>query len=114
MGEERDSIGAKVANQEPIGARFMINGEPTENKLALASKGALHVELVDVYKRQAVTGPGSQHVGARILDRHFSSFPPAALQFIAQRISHRTFIWSDGFNVDQAAGERKQVHAGKA
>jgi acetylornithine deacetylase len=46
VGEERDSIGAKVANQQPMGARFMINGEPTENKLALASKGALHVELV--------------------------------------------------------------------
>jgi acetylornithine deacetylase len=46
VGEERDSIGAKTANLEPLGARFMINGEPTENKLALASKGALHVELV--------------------------------------------------------------------
>ncbi len=46
VGEERDSIGAKVANQQPIGARFMINGEPTENRLALASKGALNVELV--------------------------------------------------------------------
>lgn len=46
VGEERDSIGAKEANRHPIGARFMINGEPTENKLALASKGALHVELV--------------------------------------------------------------------
>ncbi|MGA7560680.1 MAG: M20/M25/M40 family metallo-hydrolase [Terriglobales bacterium] len=46
VGEERDSIGAKFANQQPIGARFMINGEPTENKLAVASKGALHVELV--------------------------------------------------------------------
>ena len=46
VGEERDSIGAKAANQQPIGARFMINGEPTENKLALASKGSLHVELV--------------------------------------------------------------------
>ncbi len=46
VGEERDSIGAKTANLHPIGARFMINGEPTENKLALASKGALHVELV--------------------------------------------------------------------
>ena len=46
VGEERDSIGAKVANQQPIGARFMINGEPTENKLALASKGALQVEMV--------------------------------------------------------------------
>ncbi len=46
VGEERDSIGAKTANRQPIGARFMINGEPTENKLALASKGALHVELL--------------------------------------------------------------------
>jgi acetylornithine deacetylase len=45
VGEERDSIGAKVANQHPIGARFMINGEPTDNRLALASKGSLHVEL---------------------------------------------------------------------
>jgi len=46
VGEERDSIGARVANQQPMGARFTINGEPTGNKLALASKGALHVELV--------------------------------------------------------------------
>jgi acetylornithine deacetylase len=45
VGEERDSIGAKIANQHPIGSRFMINGEPTDNRLALASKGSLHVEL---------------------------------------------------------------------
>jgi acetylornithine deacetylase len=45
VGEERDSIGAKTANEHPIGARFMINGEPTDNRLALASKGSLHVEL---------------------------------------------------------------------
>jgi acetylornithine deacetylase len=46
VGEERDSIGAKTANQHPIGARFMINGEPTDNRLAVATKGALHVELI--------------------------------------------------------------------
>jgi len=40
-GEERDSAGAKVANAAPKGSRFLINGEPTGNKLALASKGAL-------------------------------------------------------------------------
>lgn len=45
VGEERDSIGAQVANQQPMGARYMINGEPTENRLALASKGSLHVVL---------------------------------------------------------------------
>ena len=45
VGEERDSQGAQVANQQPRGAKFLINGEPTENKLALASKGTLRVEL---------------------------------------------------------------------
>ena len=45
VGEERDSQGAQVANQQPRGARFLINGEPTENKLALASKGTLRVEV---------------------------------------------------------------------
>jgi len=46
VGEERDSQGAQVANQQPRGAKFLINGEPTENKLALASKGTLRVEVV--------------------------------------------------------------------
>ena len=40
-GEERDSAGAKVANLAPKGSRFLIDGEPTDNRLALASKGAL-------------------------------------------------------------------------
>ena len=45
VGEERDSGGAKVANENPRGSRFLINGEPTDNRLALATKGALRVEL---------------------------------------------------------------------
>ena len=45
VGEERDSAGAKVANENPRGSRFLINGEPTDNRLALASKGCLRVEL---------------------------------------------------------------------
>jgi acetylornithine deacetylase len=45
VGEERDSAGACVANLDGHGSRFLINGEPTENKLALATKGALRVEL---------------------------------------------------------------------
>jgi acetylornithine deacetylase len=40
-GEERDSAGAKAANLAARGSRFLINGEPTDNRLALASKGAL-------------------------------------------------------------------------
>ena len=45
VGEERDSLGAKVANQQPNSCKFLINGEPTENRVATASKGALRVEL---------------------------------------------------------------------
>ncbi len=45
VGEERDSAGAQVANEFPKGSKFLINGEPTDNRLALASKGALRVEL---------------------------------------------------------------------
>ena len=40
-GEERDSAGARAANLTPKGSRFLINGEPTDNRLAIASKGAL-------------------------------------------------------------------------
>ena len=40
-GEERDSAGAILANETPKGSRFLVNGEPTDNRVALASKGAL-------------------------------------------------------------------------
>jgi len=45
VGEERDSLGARVANEKPVGSKFLINGEPTENKVAVASKGALRAEV---------------------------------------------------------------------
>jgi acetylornithine deacetylase len=45
VGEERDSLGAKVANRQPRGSKFLINGEPTENRLAIASKGSLRVTI---------------------------------------------------------------------
>jgi acetylornithine deacetylase len=46
VGEERNSAGAYAAAGNPRGSRFLINGEPTENKLALGSKGALRYEIV--------------------------------------------------------------------
>jgi len=45
VGEERDSAGAKLANKNPRGSRFLINGEPTDNRIALASKGTLRAEI---------------------------------------------------------------------
>jgi acetylornithine deacetylase len=41
VGEEAGSIGARKANKIPNRSRYLINGEPTELKLALGSKGAL-------------------------------------------------------------------------
>ncbi len=35
----------KMAALDPRGSQFLINGEPTENKLAVGSKGALRYEL---------------------------------------------------------------------
>jgi len=46
VGEERNSAGALAAANTPRGSKFIINGEPTENKLALGSKGALRFEIV--------------------------------------------------------------------
>ena len=53
VGEERDSLGAEVANeyaanqaaQQLHGCKYLINGEPTEDRIALASKGTLRVEI---------------------------------------------------------------------
>jgi len=45
VGEERGSDGAAVANRQPIGSRFLINGEPTDNRLASATRGVLRVRL---------------------------------------------------------------------
>jgi len=46
VGEERDSLGAQVANEHaPSGCKFLVNGEPTENRISLASKGTLRAEV---------------------------------------------------------------------
>ena len=45
VGEERNSAGAYHAAAHPKGSRYLINGEPTENKLALGSKGALRFQI---------------------------------------------------------------------
>jgi acetylornithine deacetylase len=45
VGEERNSAGAYAAARESRGSRYLIDGEPTENKLALGSKGTLRYEI---------------------------------------------------------------------
>lgn len=46
VGEERNSAGALFANRNPIGSRFLIDGEPTENRMATGSKGSLRAEIL--------------------------------------------------------------------
>jgi acetylornithine deacetylase len=47
VGEERGSDGARIANESPLseGSRFLINGEPTDNRLGLATRGILRLKL---------------------------------------------------------------------
>jgi acetylornithine deacetylase len=45
VGEEAGSPGARAADRLPNRSRYLINGEPTESKLALGSKGALRAIL---------------------------------------------------------------------
>ncbi|HSW48838.1 MAG TPA: M20/M25/M40 family metallo-hydrolase, partial [Bryobacteraceae bacterium] len=45
VGEEKNSAGAQAAAKSPRGSRYLINGEPSKNQLALASKGALRFEI---------------------------------------------------------------------
>jgi acetylornithine deacetylase len=45
VGEERGSDGAKLANELADGARFLVNGEPTESRLGAATRGILRLKL---------------------------------------------------------------------
>jgi acetylornithine deacetylase len=45
VGEERGSDGAKAANTVSPSPGFLVNGEPTESKLGLATRGAFRLKL---------------------------------------------------------------------
>jgi acetylornithine deacetylase len=45
VGEENGSDGARVAGELGPKGRYLINGEPTENRLSIGQKGSLRVDL---------------------------------------------------------------------
>ncbi len=45
VGEEHGSHGAHAANTRPLGSRYLINGEPTGNRLGAATRGVYRVRL---------------------------------------------------------------------
>jgi acetylornithine deacetylase len=66
VGEERNSVGAYTAARQPRGSKFLINGEPTENKLALGSKGALRYEIEATGRMAHSAYP---HLGESAIDK---------------------------------------------
>jgi len=48
VDEEQGSSGAKAANQHPLAAKceYLVNGEPTDNELAIGSKGTFRLKIV--------------------------------------------------------------------
>lgn len=73
VGEERDSAGAKAANLQPRGSKFLINGEPTDNRVAVASKGALRAKITAkgkmAHSAYPELGDSATHKLVRALDR---------------------------------------------
>jgi acetylornithine deacetylase len=45
VGEERGSDGARIANDAANGSRYLVDGEPTESRLGLATRGMLRLKL---------------------------------------------------------------------
>jgi acetylornithine deacetylase len=45
VGEERGSDGAAAANARAAGSAFLVNGEPTDNRIASATRGVLRLRL---------------------------------------------------------------------
>jgi len=45
VGEERGSYGARVADAHANGSQFLVDGEPTDSRLGLATRGILRVRL---------------------------------------------------------------------
>ncbi len=66
VGEETTSDGAREANLHPPGSRYIINGEPTENKLVLGSKGNLRL---DIRCKGKMAHSAYPHLGESAIDK---------------------------------------------
>jgi len=66
VGEETLSDGARAANAAPRGSKYIINGEPTENKLAVGTKGILRL---DVRTRGKMAHSAYPHLGESAIEK---------------------------------------------
>lgn len=72
VGEEKGSPGARAANRLPATSKFLVNGEPTESKLASGCKGAQRV-IVRVRGRDAHSAYA--HLGSSALEPLLDMLP---------------------------------------
>ncbi|HEX6251400.1 MAG TPA: M20/M25/M40 family metallo-hydrolase [Gemmatimonadaceae bacterium] len=72
VGEEKGSDGARAANHLPATSRFLINGEPTESKLASGAKGS---QRVMVRTRGKEAHSAYPHLGDSAIDPLVSLLP---------------------------------------
>ena len=66
VGEERGSDGATLANTMAQPSRFLINGEPTDNRLASATRGMYRVRL---HARGRAAHSSQPELGVSAIDR---------------------------------------------
>ncbi|MDX2182789.1 MAG: M20/M25/M40 family metallo-hydrolase [Gemmatimonadaceae bacterium] len=79
VGEEKGSDGARAANQLPATSRFLVNGEPTESKLASGCKGSQRV-MVRIRGREAHSA--YPHLGRSAIEPMLALLPTMhALEF---------------------------------
>ena len=99
VGEERDSLGARIANENSLGSRFLINGEPTENKIATASRGVLRVVLT---AQGRMAHSGYPELGESAIDKLLT-----ALERLAQwKAPHHPEFGSSTLNIGIIEGGR--------
>lgn len=72
VGEEKGSDGARAANRLSPTSRFLVNGEPTESKLASGAKGSLRV-TVRTTGREAHSA--YQHLGQSAIEPMLALLP---------------------------------------
>ncbi len=99
VGEERNSAGAYAAARNPRGSRYLINGEPTENKLALASKGVLRYEI-------AATGKLAHSAYPELGESAIEKLLDALERVRAARLPHDDLLGPCTLNIGTISGGR--------
>src|SRR3954451_23970031 len=72
VGEEKGSDGARAANHLPATSRFLVNGEPTESRLASGAKGS---QRVVVRPRGRAAHSAYAHLGVSAIEPMLALLP---------------------------------------